>query len=76
MPTDAQASLKEIERKLRQAFGEDLREVVEKPVAFGLLSLEAIIVMDDTGGQLDRSEEIITGLSGVGSVETVSVDLL
>ncbi len=68
--------MKEIERKLRQAFGEDLREVVEKPVAFGLLSLEAIIVMDDTGGQLDRSEEIITGLSGVGSVETVSVDLL
>lgn len=68
--------MKEIRQRLHQAFGEDLRKVVEKPVAFGLVSLEAIVVMDDAGGQLDGSEEIITGLSGVGSVETVSVDLL
>lgn len=76
MPTDATEDMKDLGQRLRQAFGENVREVVEKPVAFGLVSLEAIVVMDDVGGQLDQSEEIIRGLGGVGSVETVSVDLI
>ncbi len=76
MPDDAESDLGRIGETLRDAFGDDLREVVERPVAFGLVALEAIVVMDDTGGELDRSEEAVKGIQGVSSVETVSVDLL
>ncbi len=76
MPTDASVDMKDLCQRLRGAFGGELREVVEKPVAFGLVSLEAIIIMDDVAGQLDQSEEVIRGLGDIGSVETVSVDLI
>ncbi len=76
MPVEAKADMKAIKEGLSQAFSENLREVVERPVAFGLVALEAIVVMEDAGGQLDRSEETIKNLPGVGSVETVGVDLL
>lgn len=76
MPTGTQADLDVIRRGLRQAFGADLREVVEKPVAFGVVALETMILLDDAGGLIEDSEKAIMALQGVSSVETLSVDLL
>ncbi len=76
MPEGPGTDLEEIRLGLRTAFEGALREVVERPVAFGLVSLEAIVVLDDAGGLLERSEQTIGALAGVSSVETLSVDLL
>ncbi|MCJ2531732.1 MAG: hypothetical protein LN413_05435, partial [Candidatus Thermoplasmatota archaeon] len=59
-----------------ESFAGDLRDLVEKPVAFGLVGLEAIVLLDDAEGRLEGAEEMIRGLEGVGSVETLSVDLI
>lgn len=76
LPDDAQADLGPLQNGLREVFGEDLKEVVERPIAFGLTALEAIVVLDDAGGQLDRAEEAIAALEGVGTVDTQAVDLV
>ncbi len=76
MPVDVEADLDEIKKGLEAAFGSDLREVVQVPVAFGLSALETIVLLDDVGGQMEESERNIKTLKGVSSVETLSVDLL
>ncbi len=65
-----------IRAALHTFFGEDLRDLVEKPVAFGLVGLEAVVLLEDAGGRLEAAERAIRELEGVGSVETLSVDLV
>ncbi len=76
MPEDAEVDLKAVTKGLQEAFGEDLRDVVETPVAFGLVALETMVLMDDAGGLIEESEKSIQALKGVSSVETLSVDLV
>lgn len=76
MPDGPDTDLEGVRKGLTEALGERLREVVERPVAFGLVALEAVLVLEDAAGELERSEEAIRDLAGVGSVETLSVDLL
>ncbi|MFQ5837693.1 MAG: elongation factor 1-beta [Thermoplasmata archaeon] len=76
MPEGTDVDLNEIRKGLEGALGGGLKEVVDKPVAFGLVALEAVLLLEDAGGQLERSEEAIRALKGVSSVETLSVDLL
>lgn len=76
MPEHVDVELGGITNGLRKAFGSALKEVAERPVAFGLVSLEAIIILDDAGGEMEGAETSIQSLEGVGSVEVQSADLL
>jgi elongation factor 1-beta len=76
MPEEAGSDLHAIKEGLKRALGPDLRDVAERPVAFGLVALEAIVVLDDAGGELERSEKAVRDVDGVSSVETLSVDLI
>ncbi len=76
MPAGPEVETSAIRAALHAFFGEDLRDLVEKPVAFGLVGLEAVVLLEDAEGRLEAAESAIRGLEGVGSVETLSVDLL
>ncbi|MDX1534169.1 MAG: elongation factor 1-beta [Thermoplasmata archaeon] len=76
MPTGPEVDIGRIQDDLRTAFGDDLRDLAEKPVAFGLVGLEAVVLLDDAEGRLEAAESTIRGWEGVGSVETLSVDLI
>ncbi len=76
MPMGPDVEIPPIREALHASFAGDLRDLVEKPVAFGLVGLEAIVLLEDEEGRLEAAEETIRGLEGVGSVETLSADLI
>lgn len=76
LPDDAEADLGALMDRVREAFGDRLRDLRERPLAFGLVSLETAVLLEDAAGEVDRCEETLRGLDGVRSVETLSVDLL
>jgi elongation factor 1-beta len=76
MPTGPEVDVKPVSEALQRAFGADLRDVAERPVAFGLVSLEAVILLDDAKGAVEDTEKAIRDLDGVGTVEVLTVDLV
>ena len=62
------ACTKEIEK-----FKGIVRRVEEKPIAFGLVSLEFTFVYDEADGQLDPLEEKLTSMDKVRSAEVIDV---
>ncbi len=73
MPESPDISLDELKERIREAA--DVKQIVEKPVAFGLVRLEVLLVFDDKKGASDF-EEKIRSLEGVGSVEAGDVTLI
>jgi len=48
-------------------------KIEQEPIAFGLIALKIIFVMDESKGSTDSLEEQIKAISGVNSVDTVDV---
>ncbi|MFQ5908892.1 MAG: elongation factor 1-beta [Thermoplasmata archaeon] len=76
MPTGPEVDVAPLREDLQRAFGNDLRDVAKNPVAFGLVGLDAVILLDDNEGAVKEAEQAIRALGGVGNVEIVSVDLV
>jgi translation elongation factor aEF-1 beta len=47
-----------------------------KPLAFGLSMLEVTTIMLDSGGLIEKLEEVYRSLEGIQNVETVEVGLI
>ena len=60
----------------RSSPGGSLRKLEVKPVAYGLKAVEAIVVVEDAGGEMERLEKALRGIPGVGGVEATEVTLL
>jgi elongation factor 1-beta len=73
MPESPDMDLEELKTKIKKAA--DVKQIVEKPVAFGLVMLEVLLVFDDKVGASDF-EEKIRSIEGVGSVESGDVTLI
>lgn len=76
LPEGAEVDVEALERAVRKALGQSVRDVAARPVAFGLRALEAIVVVDDAAGQAEQVEDRLRRISGVGEVETLGVSLL
>jgi elongation factor 1-beta len=76
MPEGVEVDLRGIESGVRSSLGGSLKKLEVKPVAYGLKAVEAIAVVDDAGGEMERLEEALRGIPGVGGVETTEVTLL
>jgi len=53
-----------------------LNKIEEKPIAFGLSSLEVQIILNDREGGADEIEKLLGEIEFVESVETILVGLL
>jgi len=77
MPSSPEVDLakitEEIKNKISDFAGPGDMKVEEKPVAFGLKSLNIIFVMDESKGSTDPLEDIISDIEGVQSVEVTDV---
>ncbi|MBI4167514.1 MAG: elongation factor 1-beta [Candidatus Aenigmarchaeota archaeon] len=73
MPESTDIDLEELKEKIKSAA--DVKQIVEKPVAFGLVMLEVLLIFDDKVGASD-AEERIREIEGVGSVEAGDVTLI
>jgi elongation factor 1-beta len=67
------STLKEEIKKSLPSFAEVYR-IDEEPVAFGLVTLIAHVLIPDSGGdELDKVEAAIKGVKGISEVETLLV---
>ena len=76
MPEGVEVDLDGVQSQVRSSLGGSLKKLEVKPVAFGLKAVEAIVVVDDKAGEMERLEEALRGIPGVGGVETTEVTLL
>lgn len=77
MPEDTKTDLKAMEPKVKKAI-EDFCDSTQfkftiEPIAFGLKSLNAVFVMDESIGSTDELEKKIENMKGVNSVEVIDV---
>ena len=74
MPESPDMDLQELKERIKEAV--DVKQIVEKPVGFGLVMLEVLLVFDDKAGAGSDFEEKIRGIEGVGSVESGDITLI
>ena len=77
MPESPETDLGKIEsealEKIKEFAGETETKTEQKPVAFGLKSLDIIFVMDESKGSTEPVEESLKTIEGVQSVEVTDV---
>ena len=77
MPENPETDLAEIQvqalKKIEAFAGKGDTKVEQKPVAFGLESLQIIFIMDEKKGSTEPLEKDISGINGVNSVEVTDV---
>ena len=77
MPSDTTTDLSKMQDTIKALEGiGEVKDFKIEPVAFGLMSLTALIAMPDEAGITDKAEESLSKIEGVQSVETVGVTLL
>lgn len=78
MPRGVETDVAAIERNVRGSVpaGVKVRGTQVKDVAFGLKSLLVSVIMDDTGGVLESTENALARLPDVESVEVMEEGLL
>ncbi|HTT15104.1 MAG TPA: elongation factor 1-beta [Thermoplasmata archaeon] len=78
MPQGVDTDLQEVAKRAREALpkGVSVRGLQVKDIAFGLKSLLLSVVMDDTGGVLDATEQALAKVPHVESVEVMEEGLL
>ncbi len=75
MPSRIDVDLEKIKGRLTEIINEfgRLKRIETKPVAFGLNSLEAILLLDDSKGGIDRIESRVLGIDGVGKFDVLDI---
>jgi elongation factor 1-beta len=78
LPEGIEIDLSKLESDIKAALpeGAAMRAAEKKPVAFGLMALHVLIVLDDKKGGAEQVETAISGVPGVQSVEIVEMGLL
>ncbi len=75
MPSGVDTDLEKIKKGLNsiiEKFGK-LHKTEIKPIAFGLKSIEASILLNDESGGIEEIESLVKELDGVGGVEVLDV---
>ena len=73
MPESADVNIHELKEKIHKV--QHVRQTAEKPIGYGLVMLDVLLVFDDKVGA-GNSEEQIKAIHGVGSVESGDVTLI
>ena len=64
---------KEAEAKITGFAGDTEHKVMQEPIAFGLVAVKILFVVDEAKGGTEGLERDIEGIEGVNSVEVVDV---
>jgi elongation factor 1-beta len=78
LPDSPDANIENITEKIRAALPEGVKihKVETKPFAFGLSAIELLVVMKDTGGLSEKTEEALSGVEGIQGVELLEMSLI
>ena len=75
LPAEAESDLDSIIRILKTETPEGVQMIAhaKEPVAFGLEAILTDLVLEDEAGQMDRLEEFVRSIQGVGQIDVLSM---
>ncbi len=79
MPESPEVDTGRLEKEIRERLEEfdvEIKDIKQKPLAFGLKCIEVLLVFPDARGGTDEIESALSGLEGVASVEAGDITLL
>lgn len=75
LPADAEVNIDSVVEGLKGSVpqGMELKGHAKEPIAFGLNAVVGDFMLDDAEGQMDKLEEAIRGVQGVGEIEVMNI---
>jgi elongation factor 1-beta len=75
MPADADSNLDNVLQSIKKSMpqGMEMKGHAIEPIAFGLKAIIGDFLLEDAEGQMDKLEESIKGVEGVGEIEVTNI---
>jgi elongation factor 1-beta len=75
MPADAESNLESVVQSIKSSMpqGMEMKGHAMEPIAFGLKAIVGDFLLEDAEGQMDRLEESIKSVEGVGEIEVTNI---
>jgi elongation factor 1-beta len=75
MPADAESNLDGVVRSIRTSMpeGMEMKGHAMEPIAFGLRAIVGDFLLEDAEGQMDKLEDSIKNIEGVGEIEVMNI---
>lgn len=75
MPADAESNLDSVIKSIKSSMpqGMEMKGHAMEPIAFGLKAIVGDFLLEDAEGQMDRLEESIKSVEGVGEIEVTNI---
>lgn len=71
MPESIETNLEKLEEKIKKEISP--QKIEKEPIAFGLFALKVTKLIPEESGELEKVENRIKSLEGVGEVEVVEI---
>jgi len=78
MPESPDVDLEKMKKNIENSIpeGTKLHEIVEEPIAFGLVALNVKVIVGDEEGGTEKTEENLSNIENTSSVEVVDLGRL
>lgn len=75
LPAEAESNLEDVVELIKRSVpeGMEMKSSTLEPVAFGLKAIVGDFLLDDAEGQMDKLEESIKAVEGVGELEVMNI---
>jgi elongation factor 1-beta len=75
MPESPEIDLEKVKAEITSSIPEntELHSIEEEPIAFGLVALNLMVVVDDAEGGTEQVEENLSKITEIASIEVVDV---
>jgi elongation factor 1-beta len=75
MPESPDVDLEKIKEEIIKSIpeGAEFHKIDEEPIAFGLVALKVMVVVDDGEGGTEEVEEVLSKIENISSVEVEDV---
>jgi elongation factor 1-beta len=75
MPADAESNLDSVVQAMKTSMpqGMEMKGHAVEPIAFGLKAIVGDFLLEDAEGQMDKLEESIKNIGGVGEIEVMNI---
>jgi elongation factor 1-beta len=75
MPADAESNLDNVVNSMKSSMpeGMEMKGHAIEPIAFGLKAIVGDFMLEDAEGQMDKLEDSIKKIEGVGEIEVMNI---
>lgn len=75
MPANAESNLDNVVNSMKSSMpeGMEMKGHAIEPIAFGLKAVVGDFVLEDAEGQMDKLEDSIKNIEGVGEIEVMNI---